>query len=196
MAKPKKIMVVLGSPRRQGNTAQVAEWVADSARQAGAEVEVVDAPRLRYQGHGCTACMACQKSDQFCCVLDDEATPVLARMPEHDVLVFATPVYFMGFTAQIKVLMDRMFSLVKISLPEHRISHPFKHTSFALIATAGGDLGSGLALCETTLKAIAGFFGKPCKSLLIPFAPGAPGELAKNRDVEAKARAFGAELAR
>jgi len=110
----KKMMILCGSPREKGNTVTVVRWVAAAAREGGADVEIVVADKLTYKAYGCTGCMSCQNSDTFRCVIGDDASEVIARIPEQDVLVFATPVYFMGFSAQLKLVIDRMFSLFKI----------------------------------------------------------------------------------
>jgi len=191
----KRIMIVTGSFRKGGNTATVAKWIADGATQAGAEVEIVDAARLEYKTAGCTACMSCQASKEFRCAIKDEASEVLARMPKFSVVVLATPVYFMGFSAQIKHIVDRMFSLTKIDHQKKKVEHALKGTELALLATCGGSEGSGLSLLKSNFDAIAGFLGKKGKKFCVPFAPFQSGELDLNAEMREKAEAFGAELA-
>ncbi len=191
----RRIMIVTGSFRKGGNTATVAKWIADGASQAGAEVEIVDAARLEYKASGCTACMSCQNSKEYRCAIKDEASDVLARIPKCSVLVLATPVYFMGFSAQIKHLIDRMLSLTKIDHQKHKVEHALKGTELALVATCGGSEGSGLALLKSNFDAIAGFLGKKGRHFNIPFAPFHTGELDLNGEMREKAEAFGAELA-
>jgi multimeric flavodoxin WrbA len=53
---PKKIMILCGSPRPKGNTHTLADWTAEGAKSAGAEVEKIDVTRLRYASYGCTSC--------------------------------------------------------------------------------------------------------------------------------------------
>ena len=190
---PKKVMIVCGSPRKQGNTNRVAAWVADAARAAGAEVEVVDAPRLKLKTGGCIACMGCKKSDAYRCVIDDEATPILARMPECDALILATPIYWFGPTAQLKAFTDRMFSLVKFT--DSGFTTPFTKTRFALIATGGGGSEDGLSLTEQMWKTSAGMVGFPLETLLVPNAPSDPAEIEKDADLKSRAAALGRKLA-
>ena len=139
----KKIMIVTGSPRSNGNTNTLAGWIAEAARGEGAEVEVVNAASLDYKVNGCIACMGCQALPEYECVVHDAAVPILARMPKADVLVFATPVYFFGISAQLKLLMDRMFSLVKLKPEENKLEHAMGGKTLALVASGGGDVGSG-----------------------------------------------------
>ena len=189
----RKIMIVCGSPREQGNTNRVVAWVAAAAREAGAEVEIVDAPRLSYGSDGCTGCMGCQRSEEFRCAIDDEASPILARMPEADVIVLASPIYWHGPTAQLKRFTDRMFSLVKF--PEGRPVTPLKDTTLAVIGTGGGGMKDGLDLFEQAWKTAAGNFQFPFESLLVPFAPDDPEKLEQNAELREQAAAFGRKLA-
>ena len=59
---------------------------------------------------------------------------------------------------------------------------------------AAGDEGSGLVATRKNMEAIAGFMGKPVKSLLVPFAPHEPGAILKDAGLKVKAMAFGAGL--
>jgi len=189
----KKIMIVCGSPRKRGNTNRIVGWVAEAARREGADVEIIDAANLNYETHGCTACMECQKSEEFKCVIDDEATPILARMPQADAVVLATPVYFHGPTAQLKLLVDRMYSLVKFtSLPPLT---PFRNTTFALIATGGGPMDDGLGVLDEAFRTMATSLGFPFESLLVPLAPANPEEIERNAALKEKAAALGRKLA-
>jgi len=190
----RKITIVTGSPRDGGNTATLAGWIAEAATQAGAEVRMVNAARLDYRVNGCVACMGCQIQDEFECVIRDEAQPILKSLPEADVLVFATPIYFFGPSAQFKMFLDRAYSLFKFKFQENRIEHRLHGKTLALVASGGGDIGSGLALVEQTFKAMSGFTGMAFKSLLVPNAPHGQGELAKDPAMKAKAEAFGKAL--
>lgn len=192
----KKILIVTSSPRQGGNSARLAAWTAEGARDAGAEVDIVDVGRMDYKTHGCTACMGCEESEEFRCVIKDDASDLLASMPGYDWVIFATPVYFMGFAAQLKILIDRMFSLVKFDLENKSYHHNLKNTRLGLIVSCGGDEGSGLNLCEKHIKAIAGFFGSESKCFKLPSAPMFPGELDDNIEVKDAALDFGTELAK
>ena len=191
----KRILIVSGSPRKGGNTMTVVKWVADGASAAGAEVEIVDAARLNYKAPGCTSCMSCQNSEAYVCAVKDDAAELLARFPKYDVVVLATPVFFMGFSAQLKHIVDRMYSLVKIDHEKHTVKHALNDVEFALIATAGGGEGSGLNLVKANIDAICGFLGKKPRKFCVPFAPFQSGELDLDGELRAKSEAFGAALA-
>jgi len=191
----KSIMILCGSPRAKGNTNTIVGWVADAAKAAGADVEVVDAANLDYKANGCTACMGCQKSETFECVIEDEASDVLRRLARADVVVFATPVYFFGPTAQLKLLLDRMFCLVKINPADGSVRHARDDQACALIATAGGGMDDGLALVVKTFETVAAFTGVELAKLLLPNAPMDPADTAVNVELKAQAEALGRQLA-
>lgn len=190
----KKVLIICGSPRSNGNTMTLCQWAADGARQAGAEVEIVEAAKLKLKANGCTACMGCQKSKSFQCQVKDDAAALVGKMPAQDVLVFATPVYFVGVTAQIKCVMDRMFSLIRHAGAGFELAPGLEKVSFGVIATAGGNEDSGIKHVENQMRAVGGFLGRPVKTLFLPFAPQDPRDLAKNTELKTKALAFGRDL--
>ena len=102
-----KIVAVLGSPRPQGNSAALARHFLDAARDQDAAVQEYQLNSMTYQG--CQGCLAC-KTDSDTCVLEDEATPVLAAIKEADVLVLASPVYYGDLIGQLKCFFDRTYS--------------------------------------------------------------------------------------
>jgi multimeric flavodoxin WrbA len=191
----KKIMVLSGSPRKNGNTNTVVQWFAEGAKDAGATVEVIDITKLKSKFGGCIACMGCQKSDKYECVVDDDVKPVLARIPDADVLVFATPTYFFGPTAQMKSMLDRMYSLIKFNAAKGGYDHNLGRLNMALIATAGGGILPGLQFIEDTFKTIAGFTAAGFSSLLVPNAPRDFNDIKKDHDQQQRAKAFGRAIA-
>jgi multimeric flavodoxin WrbA len=163
----KKIVILCGSPHSEGHTSALAGWVAAGARRAGANVRVVDVTRLKYKADGCTGCWGCQKSKAYRCVVRDQATPILASLPKHDVVAFATPLYWFGPTAQMKRFTDRMFSLCKIVETDFR--HAFRpKTTFALIAPAAGPVKDNLDMLLPPFRAMAKGLGGKLKALLAP----------------------------
>jgi multimeric flavodoxin WrbA len=138
--------------------------------------------------------MKCRGLEEFRCAVEDQIGQVLARLPRFEVVVLATPVYFMGFSAQLKLLIDRMFCLFKIN-EDGSITSALKDQVIALIATAGGEREHGLGLTEDNARIIAGFMGLELQSLLVPSAPSEPGELAGNQELREEALTFGAALA-
>lgn len=191
----RKIMVLSGSPRKDGNTSTVVGWFAEGAKEAGASVELIDVTKLKSKFGGCIACMGCQKSEKYECAVEDDVQPVLARIPEADVLVFATPTYFFGPTAQIKSLLDRMYSLIKFNTATGDYDHNLGRLKLALIATAGGGIRPGLQLIDDTFRTIASFTEAGFSSLLVPNASMYSDSMKQDRNLAERARAFGRALA-
>jgi len=184
-----KIIVICGSPRPRGNTNTVVKWFVEEAKSLKAEVEVVDAAKLQYKANGCTACMSCQKSKKFECVIEDEASKVIARIPQFDAMGLATPVYWLGPSAQLKLLLDRTFALVKFDPKTGEMLSPpdSRRKVMGLIATAGGGPEEGLELLDATFRAAAKMEDIRYESLLVPFAPVNPREMAKKENVRKQA---------
>jgi len=103
------ILMLLGSPRPEGNSANIAAHFAKTATGLGAQVRTVELNRLSFRG--CQACYGC-KGQSEACVLKDDLSPILATIKEVDVLVLATPVYFGEVTAQLKGFIDRCYSFL------------------------------------------------------------------------------------
>jgi multimeric flavodoxin WrbA len=191
---PKRVLVLCGSPRPRGNTNTVVGWFGQGAGEAGARVDVVDLARLKFKANGCICCMKCQKSERYECVIRDDARPILASIPDYDVLVFATPVYFFGPTAQLKLLLDRMYSLFKFEKAVPGFDCAFRHATLGLIATAGDGLDGGLGALADSFAILSRFTGCKLKTLLVPGAPKDPADMAKNAALRKKAMAFGKRL--
>jgi len=105
----KKVLVLLGSPRRKGNSATLAEQISLGARSAGAEVESLFLHEMDIQP--CQSCYACQKPDSKGCAIDDAMQPVYGKLIESYAWVIAGPVYWFTMSAQTKTFMDRCFAL-------------------------------------------------------------------------------------
>ena len=191
----RKIIILSSSPRKNGNTNIAANWCAEGATAAGARVEQIDIARLNYKENGCISCFSCQMVEKYECAVKDDANPIMERLKEFDVLIFATPVYFMGPNAQMKLLLDRMMSLFKFDPETEKFNTDTFGRPMALIATAGGDMNGGLSMLDDNFRAIAGFTKSPYDSLLIPNAPMDPEKLLSNEQVKQKAIAFGQKLA-
>ena len=100
----KKIVLLTGSPRRKGNTAQMADALAAALEEKGCRVVRFDTALLPLGG--CRDCRACYRGEGAC------AFYVFARELETaDGLVLAAPVYWYTFPAQIKHVIDRFVSL-------------------------------------------------------------------------------------
>jgi multimeric flavodoxin WrbA len=106
-----QITTLLGSAKKKGNTATVLGWVEEELKSLGHYVE-----RIYLNNKSIGACLGCAKCreypDEIACVQKDDAIDIMERMISSDVVLLASPIYFWGFSAQIKTLIDRGYSLV------------------------------------------------------------------------------------
>ena len=99
----KKLLVISTSLRKGGNSDRLADEFAKGAAQAGNQVEKVELPGKTIGF--CRGCLACQKTHK--CVIRDDASAIVERMREVDVIAFATPIYYYEMSGQMKTLLDR-----------------------------------------------------------------------------------------
>lgn len=101
-----KFAILMGSPRKHGNTAQCLEPFCDELKRGGAEYTLTWLYDKKIEG--CHACRGCQKDwSDFNCVIDDDMTAIAADIKDSDVIVLATPIYSWYCTAPMKALLDR-----------------------------------------------------------------------------------------
>jgi len=106
-----QITTLLGSSKKKGNTASVLVWVEEELKSQGHEVERIYLNNKSIGG--CLGCAKCRENpDEIACVQKDDAIDIMDQMISSDVVLFASPIYFWGFSAQIKALIDRGYALV------------------------------------------------------------------------------------
>ena len=106
----KKVLVLLGSPRKKGNSAILADRIAKGAKAAGAKVETVFLHDLKIAP--CNSCYACQKEKSKGCAIKDAMQDLYPKLLAADAWVIASPVYWFTMSAQMKIFMDRCFALL------------------------------------------------------------------------------------
>lgn len=99
-----KILILQGSPNRDGSTAMLADEFARGARQAGHEAERVDVAHAGVRP--CTGCVVCGYGARPC-VQRDGMDAIAEKVLGADLLALATPLYYYGMTAQLKIVIDR-----------------------------------------------------------------------------------------
>jgi multimeric flavodoxin WrbA len=106
----KKVVVLLGSPRKNGNSAILAAQIAKGAKSAGAKVETIYLQGLNIAP--CRSCYACQKKKSRGCSIKDDMQALYPKLLAADAWVIASPVYWFTMSAQTKIFMDRCFALL------------------------------------------------------------------------------------
>lgn len=103
----KKIVVITGSPRKDGNSFAMTDTFIRAAEEKGHSVTRFDAAQKNVGG--CHACETCYKTGKACS-FDDDFNEIAPALLEADVVVFSTPVYWYSIPAQIKAVIDKMYS--------------------------------------------------------------------------------------
>ena len=191
---PHKVVFLHGSPRKAGNTRALAELAMEALAARGVASEAIDVPRLEYRHPGCVSCYQCQQGEDFRCHVDDELARTVATLPRYDALVVATPVYWFSQPAQLKMFVDRMFSLVKID-EDGNVFSPLRGKVLALFATAGGEEEENVDILVKQWRIPAERMAMPFLTCLFPFCHFPPGEAAGDPESAARARDFGDRLA-
>jgi multimeric flavodoxin WrbA len=103
----KKLLAIAGSPRKGGNTDLLLEEVLRAAREVGVDTQLLRVSELKISP--CTSCGACWESGE--CVIKDDMQAVYPQLLDSHYIVIASPLYFMGVSAQLKALIDRCQAL-------------------------------------------------------------------------------------
>lgn len=121
------IAVLIGSPRKNGNTEMLCDAFIKGAEAVGNTVQ-----KIHLSGRKIGGCLGCD----YClshggeCVQKDDMRKVYDALYNSDMLVLATPLYYWGFSAQIKTVIDRFYASLAKSFPI---------SSAVLLITCGAD---------------------------------------------------------
>ncbi|MBP5201091.1 MAG: flavodoxin family protein [Schwartzia sp.] len=113
-----KIVILMGSPRKGGNTDLLAHAFAEGA-SAKHEVELI--PVADYKIDPCIGCNSCFSREDHSCFQKDDMAKIYEKMKQADTLVIASPVYFYGISAQLKALVDRFHNPIRNDFPLKRL---------------------------------------------------------------------------
>lgn len=105
----RKIVVITGSPRKNGNSFAMTDAFIKAAEEKGHSVTRFDADMMNLGG--CHACETCYKTGKACS-FDDDFNTIAPAVPEADAIVFTMPVYWYSIPSQIKGVIDKIYSLV------------------------------------------------------------------------------------
>ena len=103
-----KVLGIVCSPRRGGNTEILMREALKAVEEAGGETRLCLLSEMDVQP--CDACGACWKTGK--CKIDDDMQQIYAHLLEADGLIFGTPVYFVNMSAQAKAVIDRTYVLL------------------------------------------------------------------------------------
>ncbi len=181
----KKVMVITGSPRKEGNTNSLAEAFVAGALAAGHEVEVFDAYKAEMDGcHGDGSCF-----ERGRCGLKDDGQKMFDLMCWADTMVLVSPVYWGGFTSYIKKAIDRFYPFFG---EKARANCTVKET--VLISAANMPDESAFDCIRKEFDQINAVLGFSKKAELLAPGLGGPDEAGKDEALLVKAAMMGSKL--
>lgn len=127
----KKICILNGSPRINGNTKELINQFTKGAKAVGHEVICFDLQKMNI--HGCLGCCNGGKDENYPCVQKDDMSKIYPIYKTADVIVLASPMYYWGITGQLKTTFDRLFAIAELN-PNYK--NPQKECIF-LMASEG-----------------------------------------------------------
>lgn len=188
------ILAIQGSPRRNGNTDVLLDRALDVLREAEqAEVEKTYGRDLDVSG--CVECFACQKvKDAPGCSIKDDMVGLYDKMLAADLIVFASPVFCWGFTAQLKAILDRLYATFKFN--EDPYVSMLEGKKVALIVTAGGGRDDGAGACGECYEKLFAFARAQDCGVLAATSLKQPDDTQGDEGLMKRVDAFAADLAK
>ena len=146
----KRILVFFGSPHAHGTTAELLEaFLVPFREQENCKIKIIDAYQERIEP--CSGCGYCKAVDG--CKFPD-FDRIDAGLREADLLVFASPVYNLGFPAPMKAILDRTQRYFEARFTRNERPPIPKHKSAALLLTMGADSLEGAEMIEKQLRMV------------------------------------------
>jgi len=105
----KKIVILNGSPRKNGNTSALVKKFTEGAESVGNTVTEFFLDRMNI--HGCKGCFGGHSSKECPCVQKDDMAQIYPAVKECDVIVLASPLYYWNMSGQLRTAVDRLFAL-------------------------------------------------------------------------------------
>ena len=131
----RKVVIAMGSPRKEGNSTILAQKVAEGAIAAGAEVELFNLHEMEIKP--CDACEACYQKKSKGCIVQDDMQGLYPKLRQADTWIIASPIYWFTFNAQTKLFMDRWYGLFGGKPDDELAGIPFRDKRIGVILTYG-----------------------------------------------------------
>ena len=138
----KKIIVLNGAARKNGNTVKLVEAFADGARSVGNQVTVFYLDGMDI--HSCKGCLHAGKDSKSPCSQKDDMDKIYSEFEDADVVVFVSPVYFWTITGPLKTAADRLYAEL-----ECLGYGGFPKQSVLLMTADGGDYSQAVTWYRT-----------------------------------------------
>ena len=157
-----KIVVLEGSPNKNGSSNLLADCFKQGAEEAGHSVDVVDTAHANI--HPCIGCIHCGYEGP--CVQKDDMEMFREKILSADMLVFVTPLYYYGMSAQLKTMIDR-FCAFNSSIQR-------KHMKSALLTVAWNSDDWTFEALEVHYKTLVRYLNLEDMGMVLGYGCGTP----------------------
>lgn len=182
-----KVIGIVGSPRENGNTNTLTQQVLEGAAEAGAETKTFLLNEMNYRG--CQGCNYCKTHEK--CKLEDDLVELFEELGKADGVVFGSPIYFAQFTGQMRLFLDRCYSLVNADFSPRL---PAGKKAIIIGSQGMPDPAAFAKVYEEFGGEISHFMGMEVKETLIAAGCAAPGDVKANVELMKKAKNAGRNL--
>jgi multimeric flavodoxin WrbA len=156
----KKMLAILGSPRKNGNTSILLDRIMKGAGKNGVSSEMITLCDMTIKE--CDGCHACWKKNA--CSKNDDMIRLYEKISQSDILLFGTPVYWYGPTALMKCFIDRF---VYFNSPENR-KHVKGKMAVIAVPFEENDLSTAAPVTDFFEKSLAYLGIKLLDRLIVP----------------------------
>ena len=157
-----KIVILEGSPNKKGSSNLLADCFRQGAEEAGHMVEIIDAAHADI--HPCTGCIHCGYEGP--CVQKDDMEEIRRKILGADMMVFVTPLYYYGMSAQLKTLIDRFWAF--------NSSIQRKRMKSALLTTAWNSDDWTFEALESHYKTLVRYLNLKDMGMVLGYGCGTP----------------------
>jgi multimeric flavodoxin WrbA len=182
-----RVIGIVGSPRKNGNTNTVVQQVLEGATEAGAETRTFLLNEMNYRG--CQACDYCKSHEK--CKLEDDLAELFEEMEKADGIVFGSPIYFGQFSGQMRLFLDRCYSLINADFSPRL---PAGKKAVVVGAQGMPDPTAFKGVYGEFEGQISQFAGMDVKDTLVAAGYHVPGEVRDNAELMLKAKNTGLNL--
>ena len=163
------IVLLQGSPNIKGSTGILADNFTKGATEAGHKVKRYDLSRMDIKP--CTGCVACGYEGP--CVQRDDNDILKKEILAADMIIFATPLYYYGMTAQLKTVVDRFCS--------YNSSLHAKHMKSALLTVAWNTDDWTFDALTAHYKTLARYCNFDDQGMVLGYGCGTPGMTGRSK---------------
>lgn len=184
----KKVVALLGSPRKNGNSSRLAKTILDQFDSNENEIHTIHLSDSHIAP--CRGCFYCRKSEQ--CVIHDDMSHIVETVKNADIVIISSPVYFIQITGQVKQMMDRLYPLLLGEPGKYHLGYNPKDT--VVIYSQGHPIDTAQADYFLHVKNALGMLGLHVVDSLVCVSANDPGSLEQQPELIQRAVSLGKQL--